>query len=148
MAARTVAAAMLVAALVGWWAAPPPPEPQALVQPRRDAWSLAAVPRQTDQATTAALVVGASYWGRSAAPPSGSAAPPAADPRWRIAAIYGVGADRGVLVQYADASKPAARLKVGDALPSGHRIVEINPREVCVRIGGKTFRLGVERSDS
>ena len=39
-------------------------------------------------------------------------------------------------------------LRVGDALPSGHRIVAIGERDICVLIGRKSFRLGVERSGS
>jgi hypothetical protein len=96
----------------------------------------------------AAMVSGAGYWGTAAALPAGTPAPAAEDPRWRIAAVYGAGKDRGALVQFAAPSKAPLRLRVGDTLPSGHRIASISDREVCVQIGRKTYRLGVERSGS
>jgi len=37
---------------------------------------------------------------------------------------------------------------VGETLPSGHRVVSIGDRDVCVQIGRKAYRLGVERSGS
>lgn len=136
-----------VAALVGWWAAPLPDPGAALVRPRQDSWRLAPLPRRIDQTSTAALVSGAGYWGAAAGQPD-AAAPAAEDPRWRIAAVYGVGKDRGALIQFAAADKPPLRLRVGDMLPSGHRIVTIGDRDMCVQIGGKTYRLGVERRGS
>jgi hypothetical protein len=136
-----------IAALLGWWAAPLPDPAAALVRPRQDSWRLAPLPRRIDQTSTAALVSGAGYWGGAAALP-GAAAPAAEDPRWRIAAVYGVGKERGALVQFVAANKAALRLRVGDTLPSGHRIVSIGDRELCVQIGRKNYRLGVERSGS
>jgi hypothetical protein len=135
-----------VATLLGWWVAPLPDAATTLVRPRQDSWRLAPLPRRIDQTSLAALVSGAAYWG--GAVPPGAAAPAAEDPRWRIAAVYGVGKDRGALVQFVAVNKPPLRLRVGDALPSGHRIVTIGDREVCVQIGGKAYRLGVERSGS
>jgi len=135
------------AALVGWWLAPLPDPATALVRPRQDSWRLVQLPRRIDQTSTAALVAGAGYWGTAAALP-GAATPAAEDPRWRIAAVYGSGKDRGALVQFAAANKPPLRVHVGDTLPSGHRIVSISDREVCIQIGRKTYRLGVERSES
>jgi hypothetical protein len=143
--ARNLSAACAVAALLGWWAAPLPETQVALVKPRQDGWRLVDVPRRQDASSTAVLVAGAAFWGRPLAEASTPVA--SADPRWRIAALYGVGRERAALIEFAAAGKAAQRLHVGDALPSGHRIVQITDREVCIRIGAKTYRLGVQRSE-
>jgi hypothetical protein len=139
--------AAAVAGLLGWWAAPTPDVAPGVVRPRQDAWRLPSLPRRVDQTSTAALVSGASYWG-TAATASTAAAAAVEDPRWRLAAVYGAGGERGALVEFVAAGKAAQRLRVGDALPSGHRIVAIGERDICVLIGRKSFRLGVERSGS
>lgn len=139
--------AAATAALLGWWVAPLPDAAPSLVQPRQDPWRLPTLPRRVDQTSMAVLVSGANYWGAAAAAPTANAAP-IEDPRWRLAAVYGAGKARGALVEFAAAGKAAQRLSVGDALPSGHRIVAIGERDVCVLIGRKSFRLGVERSGS
>jgi len=140
--------AALAAAVVGWWVAPMPDPAPALVKPRQDSWRMAPLPRRIDQTSTAALVSGAGYWGAAAALPAGAAALVPDDPRWRIAAVYGVGRERSALVEFAAVGKAPLRVGVGDRLPSGHRIVTIGEREVCVQIGRKTYRVGVERSGS
>jgi hypothetical protein len=91
------------------------------------------------------MVMSAPYWGAPVAREAAASAAPE-DPRWRIAAVYGRGAERGVLVEFAAAGKPPLRLKPGDKLPSGHRITNIGEREVCIEIGKRSYRLGVERS--
>ena len=139
--------AAAVAGLIGWWAAPLPEPAPGLVKPRQDGWRLPPLPRRPDQSSVAALVADANYWGAKAQAATTVAAP-AVDPRWRIAAVYGAGTDRAALVEFAAAGKAAQRLRIGDALPSGHRIVAIGERDVCVLIGRKSFRLGVERSGS
>lgn len=93
------------------------------------------------------MVSGAGYWGAAIATP-GTVAAPIEDPRWRLAAVYGAGKERGALVEFVAPGKAAQRLRVGDALPSGHRIAAIGERDICVLIGRKSFRLGVERSGS
>ena len=137
--------AAAIAGLLGWWVAPLPDATPNLVKPRQDNWRLPTLPRRVDQTSMAVLVSGASYWGASATAPTTNAAP-IEDPRWRLAAVYGAGKERGALVAFAAAGKAAQRLRVGDALPSGHRIVAIGERDVCVLIGRKSLRLGVERS--
>lgn len=140
---RGVGWAAAAAAVVGWFLVPPPEPAAALVKPRSERWELPALPRVFDQTTLAANVLGAPYWGGPANP--GVVSAPLADPRWRLAGIYGQGRERGVLVEFVADGKPPLRLRVGDALPSGHRIEKIEEREVCVRIGPRLYRLGVER---
>jgi len=79
----------------------------------------------------------------------GGAAPAAVeeDPRWRVAAVFGGELKRGALIVFEQASKQPQRLFAGDKLPSGHRIVRITEREVCIQVGTKTYRLGVERRE-
>ncbi len=132
------------AALLGWWLAPQPEPAAALVKPRSDGWVLPDLPRIVDQTSLAAKLLGAPYWGGPLAAAAPEGPPP--DARWRIAGIYGRGAEGGVLVLFAAEGKPAQRLRVGEALPSGHRIERIEENQVCVRIGQRLYRLGVERS--
>lgn len=144
---RNTAWAAAAAALLGWWLAPLPQAAPALVKPRGDHWSLPALPRVFDQTVLAVNVLDAPFWGPRAAALADSAML-APDPRWRIAAIFGQGADRGVLVEFSAEGKSPLRLRTGEKLPSGHRIVRIEEREVCVQIGPREYRLGVERSAS
>jgi hypothetical protein len=139
--------AAAAAGVVGWWAAPLPEAAPSLVKPRQDAWRLPSLPRHPDQTSTAALVAGAAMWGGAAAP-ADNASLQTPDPRWRLAATYGIGADRWALVEFNAPGKPAQRLRVGEALPSGHRIVTIGESELCVLINKKSYRLGVERRGS
>lgn len=135
------------AALIGWFAAPLPADAPALVKPRRDTWVMAPLPRIMDQTTLAAQVMGAPYWGAAPGGAAAAAATPV-DPRWRLAAVFGVGRERGVLVEFLAPDKPPLRLKAGDTLPSGHRITRIDEGGICVQIGARSYRLGVERSAS
>jgi hypothetical protein len=140
---RAVAWSAVAAAVLGWFLAPQPEPAAALVKVRNDRWELPALPRVFDQTTLAANVLGAPYWG---APLSAAvASAPPADPRWRLAGIFGQGQERGVLIEFIAEGRSPLRLRAGDALPSGHRIERIDEREVCVRIGARLYRLGVER---
>ena len=141
--------AAAAAALLGWWMAPLPDPAPALVKPRGDRWALAPMPRVFDQTVLAVNVLDAPYWGPAIGPAAAAAAAavaPAPDPRWRVAGIYSQGGQRGVLLAFAAEGKTPLRLQVGDQLPSGHRIVRINERDLCIQIGPNLYRLGVERS--
>lgn len=127
-----------------WAPAPPPPTP--LVQASATVWQLHALPRRVDQTTLAATVNDAAMWGNAGR--SKEAAAPEPDARWRIAGVYGVGARGMVIVEFRDPTREALRLKVGDSLPSGNLIDRIEGNRVCVRIGKKTYWLGVERRDT
>jgi hypothetical protein len=135
---------MAASAILGWFALPAQPPETDVVKPRRDDWRLAPAPRRPDLTSVAVLVMSAPYWGgvEVAAAPT-----PVEDPRWRVAAVYGAANDRSVLISFSALSKPPLRLRVGDALPSGHKIINIGERDLCIRIGNKTYRLGVERRE-
>lgn len=146
---RNLQAAVLLLGLsvaIGWALAPAPEDDPRLVQSRRDSWQLPTLPRRADLLSAAALVSEAPMWGAdkgvAAAPPA-----PVVDPRWRIAAVFGAGSQRGVLINFKDESRPPMRLKVGQALPSGHVIELVGDRELCIRINKKLYRLGVESRD-
>lgn len=135
---------VVAAAAAGWFLAPQPEPAVALVKARGDRWELPALPRVFDQTTLAANVLGAAFWGA----PVGSseqALVPAVDGRWRLAGIFGHSRDRAVLVEFLAEGKAPLRLRVGDTLPSGHQIERIDEREVCIRIGSRLYRMGVER---
>ena len=145
--ARTVALGV-IAGVLGWALAPDEETPAAVVGVRRYDWRPLVLPRGTDQAALAAAVAGAAYWGGGAtAAPAATATAPPPDPRWWLSGVFGTERQRGALVTFADPAKPVARVFVGDKLPTGHRIVSIGEREVCVQIGRQTLRLGVERRE-
>lgn len=131
------------AAILGWFLVPALDADSTLVKGRDDRWELPALPRVFDQTSLAANVLAAPYWG--AQPSLANPAAPVADPRWRVAGIFGDGTRRAVLIEFLVEGKAPLRLGVGDALPSGHRIERIDEREVCIRIGTRLYRLGVER---
>lgn len=136
--------AAVAAAGLGWLLAPMPGEVPAVVQPRRDAWTLPPLPLVADQASLAVKVMGAPYWG-AAPPPAAAAAASAPDPGWRIAAIYGLGGERSVLLTFAAEGKPPRRLGIGDKLPDGQRIEAIGDRAITVKDGSRSVKLEVER---
>jgi hypothetical protein len=130
----------------GWLLLPARESPAPLVQPRDEAWALESLPRRADRTVWAAKAVSASFWGVAAAPASEMLLP-AEDLNWRVAAIFGVGSDRKLLVSFRNPSNPSRTVKVGEKLPSGHLVTRIGEREYCVRVGAGDYRLGVERSD-
>lgn len=140
---------LLLAAAAGWFLLPQAPAERALVMPRRDAWAVPRLPRRAVDNATVALAATAPFWG-VAGPPAAAAGAVAAVPEdtsWRIAAVFGSTSRRGVLISFAAQGKPPQRLFAGDKLPSGHLITRVDEREVCVRIGSKNYRLGVERRE-
>jgi hypothetical protein len=130
----------------GWLALPAREVPPAIVQARQDAWALEGLPRRADQTMWAAKAVSAGYWGMAPAP-AAEVQRPAEDLGWRVAAIFGAGSDRKLLVSFKNPSTPPRMVKVGEKLPSGHLVTQIGEREYCVRLGDGVYRLGVERID-
>ena len=136
------AGAVLMAAGLGWFLAPAEQVEKPLVQLRRDAWNLPELPRKPDQVVQGLAVVTSPIFG--AEPQSGPAATAPEDNRWRVAGVYRSGTERKVLISFMAPGKQSLRLGVGDTLPSGHRITKIDDSEVCMQIGKKSFRLGVQ----
>lgn len=110
-------------------------------------WALAEMPRKPEQAGLA-LSLATSAMFEAEAPLAGqgaAVAPP--DERWRIAGVLGRGHDAQVVVSFRDPSRPTQILRVGDTLPSGHRVQAVEPGTVCVQVGRKILRIGVQALD-
>lgn len=142
---RWALAALLLSLVVGFLV--PPRIVQPLVGVRAaDSWALPPLPRWRLAVSTPALIAGAPMWGSSNERAEQAADVPAApeDTRWRLAGVIGAPTARRVLVSFSDAAKPPQLLRVGETLPSGHRIVRIDAREVCVAVGKRRYTLGLE----
>ena len=133
---------------IGWFGVPAPQPEVLLVQPRRSTpapatWQL---PGEPQASALMPSVMTAPFWG---AQPTATAvvAPPAPDMRWRVAGVFGVGANRKIRIEFRDPARPPLTLKVSDKLPSGHVITRIDERTYCVDIEGASYTLGVERSE-
>lgn len=138
--------AFVAGAGLGWWL-PLANEPAArLVSTGRAPWLLEELPRSPGSATQAmaARAVNAGFWG---VPEERAVAQPPEDLRWRVAGIVGVGEQRRLMIVHRTGAKPPQMARVGDTVPSGHRIVEIGESTYCVEIGGRSYRLGVERGE-
>ena len=131
-----------LAALVGWFAVPLDAQPLPLVQPRRDDWLLRPLPVVSDATARAAMVATAAVWGVESK--TVDTAVRVENTRWRLAGVFGEGKSGGALILFEDLSRAPQKLKVGEALPSGHRIEAIEGNLVCVRIGSKLYKFGVE----
>jgi hypothetical protein len=108
------AAMALIAAVTIWFAADIPSPPQA----RPTAAEVWAMPKQVEldfKKSTEAINT-RNLWGIVAA---ATVKPP----EWRVQGIASTGTERFILLAYE--GKPAEMLKVGDALPDGAKIVEI-----------------------
>lgn len=142
----------LVLALVGgaalWFALPEQRVATALATKPADRWALPEIPRWQLPLSAPALIAGSPIWGGAPtrAEAAEAAVPP--DPRWRLAGVLGASNERRLLVSFMDAGKPPSLLRVGDQLPSGHRIVRIDEREVCVALGKRSYILGLESLDT
>jgi hypothetical protein len=136
-------------ALVGAVLAPPLETPVAALASNSDRWQLPDLPRKPDQAALALALSSSTIFEPEAkmAAQAAAAAQPPPDERWRIAGILGRDTARSVLVTFNDPTQPAQTLRVGDRLPSGHRIQRIEPHAVCVQQGPKILRIGVQTRD-
>lgn len=136
-----------VALGIGWLLVPAPEDEPSLVQPRREAWELPSLPPRADQAGRAIGLASSPIFEPETALVAAQAAAAAAkseDRRWRAAGIVGRGSERKVLITFALAGKPALRLAVGDKVPSGERITQIQDGEVLIRVGKKQVPLGAD----
>lgn len=142
-------AVVVLAAGLGVALAPPLDATQPLAQIRRDDWAVPELPRKSERVGEALALAGSPIFepeARTAAAGAAPAAPPA-DSRWRVAGFLGRGEERRALIAFSDPARAAAVLGRGDALPTGHRIERIEPDAVCVRVGRKILRIGVETRD-
>lgn len=108
-------AAMALIAAVSIWFATDVPAPSQARPPAAEIW---AMPKQVelDLKKSTEAINTRNLWGTVAA----NAVKP---PEWRIQGIASTGTERFILLAYE--GKPAEMLKVGDALPDGAKIVQI-----------------------
>lgn len=140
---------MLAAAVAGAMLVPSEPDPSApLVRSQRDEWNGQEMLRRPSLTTQAMEVASSGIWGVQSQKQDAAASAPPEDKRWRIAGLFGRGAERRALVEFLAPGKAPQYLKAGDALPSGHKIASISDRDVCVQIGKRAYRFAVQRSDS
>lgn len=127
-----------------WVALPDQRVAAALAARPADRWSLAEIPRWQLPLSAPALIAGAPMWGAAPTKVEAVEAVAGPDPRWRLAGVLGASNERRVLVSYMDPAKPPSLMRVGEQLPSGHRIVRIDERQVCVVLGKRSYTLGLE----
>lgn len=113
-----------------------------LVNARRELWLLPEVPRKPDLAAQALALVSSPIFEAEAQVAAANAPPE--DLRWRVAGVFGRGNERSVLIVFLAPGKQPLNLRVGEKLPSGHKITKIEDSGVCVQLGSKSYRLGVE----
>lgn len=137
---------LAVAAACGALLAPAEEGGASMVQPRRDAWLMPDLPRKPDLVGQGLAMVTSPIFEPEAqiAAAAAAAAKPPEDLRWRIAGLFRRGNDSSVLISFMAPGKASQTLRVGERLPTGHRITKIDGNEVCVQLGKKSYRLGVE----
>lgn len=108
------AAMAIMAAIVCWFGAPEPALPKAQPQ-NAEPWSLPKL-AEHDSKKSIDAINARNLWGIVAAD-----APK--EPEWRVLGIARSGTERFILLAFD--GKPVEMLKVGDALPDGAKIVQI-----------------------
>jgi hypothetical protein len=116
-----------------------------LVAARRNEWQLPDLPRKPDLTSQALAMVTSPIFEPEAK--TASADVSAEDQRWRVAGIFRRGAERSVLISFMAPGKESQTLHVGQKLPTGHKITQIEENWICVQLGRKSYRLGVEYRD-
>ncbi len=96
--------------------------------------TLAAPPVPVDPAPALAKLSQSTLWGplapRPASDAGGGDAPP---PKWALTGFYEQGGKRFVIVSFEQQALPSQQLKLGDKLPDGSRIEQIEPDRARVR---------------
>ena len=131
------AALLLIAAATCWFGAVAPAPPKA-ISTAAEPWSLPKLAEHDSKKSTEAIDA-RNLWGFVAAN-----APK--EPEWRVLGIARSGAERFVLLAYD--GKPLAMLKVGDALPDGVKIVQIeNDRFFVKTADNEKLAFGIYKND-
>ena len=113
------AAALLVIATSCWFALPEPGQPKTATL-ATEPWQLPELPAR-DSAAAIQAITARSLWGATAADIANAPPPP---PKWNVLGIVRNGSERFVLLAYE--GSPVAQLNVGDSLPDGMKIVQID----------------------
>ena len=124
------AALLLLIATICWFAVPEPGQPKAAAV-AAEPWRLPALTTR-DSAKAIQAISARNLWGQGAADAT-NAPPPA--PKWNVIGIVRNGTERFVLLAFE--GQPVAMLKVGDALPDGMKIAQIDDNRFFVLTAGK-----------
>lgn len=131
-------AVALIAAASCWFGLPAP-TPGKLAPPVNDAWLMPTMPETQTKKSVDAITV-RNLWGIV---PANLPLPPV----WAIQGIARSGADRFILLAFE--GKPAEILKVGDLLPDGTKIVQIeNDRFFVLNAEKKKVAFGIYKNES
>jgi len=132
-----IAALILIAATTCWFGTPVPAPPRTLT-PVAEPWSLPKLVAHDSKKSIDAINA-RNLWGIVAAD-----VPKA--PEWRVLGIARSGADRFILLAFE--GKPVEMLKVGDVLPDGAKIVQIeNDRFFVLTADKKKLAFGIYKND-
>ena len=115
--------------------APPPPPPPARLP--ETAWQLPAGQKPPPQKALELLRT-AELWGK-VPEPAAQTAP--AEPRWRFVAVAIRGAERYVLIEIQ--GQPQQQLKIGDTVPGGSKILDIEGATLCLLVNGQKRKLDI-----
>lgn len=127
----------IMAAVICWFGAPTPALPQAQAR-LAEPWSLPKL-AEHDSKKSLEAINARNLWGSVAAD-----APK--QPEWHVLGIVRSGADRFILLTID--GKPAEMLKVGDALPDGAKIVQIEKGRFFVMTPDKKkLVIGINKHD-
>lgn len=129
---------MLIALSVGaaWWLVPEPQNASKTV-PATDTWTLPVLATKQPDKNIAAINT-ANLWGSTVQAEVGA---PLNEPEWRFAGLTVSGAEKRILIS--TNNLPPQPLKVGDSLPGGAKILEINDDHLCLLIRGKHRKLDI-----
>jgi hypothetical protein len=135
-----LAALILVAATSIWFVTPEPTQPKS-ISATAEPWSL---PKLAENVSKKSLetISDRNLWGIVAVN-----AVVIKEPEWRVLGIARSGAERFILLAFE--GKPVEMLKVGDALPDGVKIVQIeNDRFFVMTADKKKLAFGIYKNES
>ena len=123
------AALLFTVGISAWFALPPPLQPKTTT-PVPEAWQLPA-PASVAGVQAVQNIIARNLWGTPQ--DKANAAPPA--PKWSVMGIARNGTERFVLLAYEN--QAITQLKVGDALPDGMKIAQIEDDRFFVLTANK-----------
>ena len=136
-----LAALVLVAATTCWFGTPEPTQPKTL-SAVPEPWSLPKLAENNNKKSMEAITA-RNLWGVVAVDGPGARL----EPQWHVLGIARSGAERFILLAFD--GKPVEMLKVGDALPDGVKIVQIeNDRFFVMTADRKKLAFGIYKNES
>ena len=133
-----LSAALAIIIAMASWLGVPAPVPHKAQPPMAEPWNLPKA-AEHDSKKSIAAITARNLWGIVAAD-----APK--EPEWHVLGIARSGAERFILLAYE--GKPVEMLKVGDALPDGAKIVQIEKdRFFVMTADNKKLAFGMYKND-